>query len=107
MMMGAHVLRSGVQRYLIDLMQEGHVNCIATNGACVIHDWEFALIGKTTEIQELEKKASSQDFWNDPENAQVVTRRISLLKEVGQVESGGSRPHDHDLHAPCLLDNRP
>jgi peptide chain release factor 2 len=41
----------------------------------------FDLIGKTTEIQELEKKASSQDFWNDPENAQVVTRRISLLKE--------------------------
>jgi len=46
---GAHVLRAGVQRYLIDLMKRGYLSCMATNGACTIHDYEFSLIGKTTE----------------------------------------------------------
>lgn len=49
LMMGAHVLRSGVQRYLIDLMERGLVTGFAGNGACAIHDFEFALIGQTTE----------------------------------------------------------
>ncbi len=49
LMMGAHVLRSGVQKYLIDLMERGYISCIAMNGAGVIHDFEFAAIGATTE----------------------------------------------------------
>lgn len=48
-MMGAHVLRAGVQRYLIDLMERGYLSCMAMNGACAIHDYEFSLIGQTTE----------------------------------------------------------
>ncbi|HKI38070.1 MAG TPA: hypothetical protein VKA46_39820 [Gemmataceae bacterium] len=49
LMMGAHVLRAGVSRYLIDLMERGLVTHLAMNGAGPIHDWEFALIGATTE----------------------------------------------------------
>ena len=49
LMMGAHVLRAGVQRYLIDFMEKGRLSCIALNGAGVIHDYEFALAGATTE----------------------------------------------------------
>ncbi len=49
LMAGAHVLRSGVQRFLIDLMEKGFLSCIAFNGAGVIHDYELALIGATTE----------------------------------------------------------
>ncbi|UCD16139.1 MAG: deoxyhypusine synthase family protein [Candidatus Omnitrophota bacterium] len=48
-MMGAHVIRSGVQKYLIDLMKKGYISCVATNGAVMIHDFEFAMIGATTE----------------------------------------------------------
>jgi hypothetical protein len=49
LMMGAHVLRAGVSRYLIDLMARGLISHIAMNGAGPIHDWELALIGATTE----------------------------------------------------------
>lgn len=49
LMMGGHVIRSGVQNYLIDLISRGYISCIATNGAGMIHDFEFALIGATTE----------------------------------------------------------
>src|SRR5882724_6608106 len=48
-LMGAHVLRAGVSRYLIDMMQRGDLTHLALNGAGPIHDWELALIGATTE----------------------------------------------------------
>lgn len=49
LMIGAHVIRAGVQNYLIDLMKRGYISCLAMNGGCMIHDFEFALIGATTE----------------------------------------------------------
>jgi hypothetical protein len=49
LMMGGHVIRSGAQRYLIDLLENGYISCVAGNGAVVIHDFEFSLIGATTE----------------------------------------------------------
>ena len=49
LMMGAHVLRKGCQLYLIDLMRRGFISCLAVNGACAIHDYEFATAGATTE----------------------------------------------------------
>src|SRR5262249_4637750 len=49
LLMGAHVLRAGVSRYLIDMMERGLLSHIAMNGAGPIHDWELALIGATTE----------------------------------------------------------
>ena len=49
LMMGAHVIRSGVNRFLIDLMKKGYITLIGTNGASAIHDMEFAMIGESTE----------------------------------------------------------
>ena len=47
--MGAHVIKSGLSRFVIDLIERGLVTMIAGNGACVIHDFELALIGATSE----------------------------------------------------------
>ncbi|MBI3210343.1 MAG: hypothetical protein HYZ37_15770 [Candidatus Solibacter usitatus] len=49
LMMGAHLLRAGVNRHIIDLMERGFLTHIAMNGAGVIHDYELARIGATTE----------------------------------------------------------
>jgi len=49
LMMGGHVIRSGVQRFIMDLMTRGYISCLSMNGAGIIHDFEFALIGATTE----------------------------------------------------------
>lgn len=49
LMMGAHVLRQGNSRFIIDLMRRGIITHVGTNGACAIHDFEFSLIGATTE----------------------------------------------------------
>src|SRR6185369_2079161 len=46
---GAHVIKTGVSPVLIDLMERGYVSALATNGAGVIHDFEIALSGATSE----------------------------------------------------------
>src|SRR4051794_29581394 len=46
---GAHVIKTGLAPVLIDLMERGFVSAVATNGAAVIHDFEVALAGSTSE----------------------------------------------------------
>jgi hypothetical protein len=48
-MMGAHVIKQGLSRFVIDLMERGVITHVGVNGAGVIHDFELALIGATTE----------------------------------------------------------
>ena len=47
--LGAHVLKTGLSPVIIDLMERGFVSAVATNGAGVIHDFELALSGSTSE----------------------------------------------------------
>jgi hypothetical protein len=46
---GAHVIKTGLAPVLIDLMERGFVSAIAMNGAGLIHDFEVALSGSTSE----------------------------------------------------------
>ena len=46
---GAHVLKTGLSPIIIDLMRRGFVSALATNGAGIIHDFEIALAGSTSE----------------------------------------------------------
>jgi hypothetical protein len=46
---GAHVIKTGLAPVLIDLMERGFVSAIAMNGAGIIHDFEVALSGATSE----------------------------------------------------------
>ena len=46
---GAHVIKCGLSPLLIDLMERGFITALATNGASLIHDFELALQGQTSE----------------------------------------------------------
>jgi len=46
---GAHVIKTGLSPVLIDLMERGYVSGLAMNGAGIIHDFEVALAGATSE----------------------------------------------------------
>lgn len=48
-MMGGHVVKCGLNPVLIDLMQRGVVQAVATHGAGAIHDFELAMAGETSE----------------------------------------------------------
>ncbi len=46
---GAHLIKNGAAAILIRLVREGWITHLATNGAGVIHDWEFSFLGLSTE----------------------------------------------------------
>lgn len=47
--MGAHPIKVGLNPIVIDLLEQGIINGVAMNGACIIHDTEVAMTGKTSE----------------------------------------------------------
>jgi hypothetical protein len=47
--LGAHVIKTGLAPVLIDLMDRGFVSALAMNGAGLIHDFEIAESGATSE----------------------------------------------------------
>src|SRR5262249_27552034 len=65
LMMGAHVLRAGVNRHIIDLVESGYLNHIAVNGAAVIHDYELARIGATTESVDRYIRTGEFGLWRE------------------------------------------
>ena len=48
-MLGAHVIKCGLNPVLIELLQKKIITCICLNGAGIIHDFEIALCGRTSE----------------------------------------------------------
>ena len=63
--MGAHVLRAGVNRHLIDLMERGFISHLAVNGAAAIHDYELARIGATTESVARYVRSGEFGLWKE------------------------------------------
>jgi deoxyhypusine synthase len=47
--LGGHVIKTGLAPILIDLMKRGFVTAVAMNGSAMIHDFEIALVGATSE----------------------------------------------------------
>lgn len=65
LMMGAHVIKSGVSRQVIDLLKRGAFTHVAMNGAGAIHDFELARIGATTESVARYIRTGEFGLWDD------------------------------------------
>ena len=48
-MAGAHVIKCGLNPLVIDLLRKKAITCVCLNGAGIIHDFEIALQGRTSE----------------------------------------------------------
>ena len=64
-LMGAHVIKSGLSRFIIDLMARGIVTHVGMNGAGPIHDFELALVGATTESVARYIQEGQFGLWNE------------------------------------------
>jgi hypothetical protein len=58
-MLGGHVIKTGLAPVLIDLMRRGVITHLASNGSAVIHDFEMACFGATSEDVEAGLKDGS------------------------------------------------
>jgi len=97
LMMGAHVFRAGVAQYLIDLMERGFIDHIAMNGAGPIHDWEFALIGATTESVARYVQTGEFGLWSETgqmnEMIAAAPPDVGLGEALGRAILDGQFPH--------------
>jgi Deoxyhypusine synthase len=84
--LGAHVIKTGLGPVLIDLMRRGFVSAIATNGAAMIHDFEIALAGATSE--DVEDALGQGQFGMADETGRLlngaVTDGVSAGLGIGQ-----------------------
>jgi hypothetical protein len=72
--LGAHVLKVGLSPVVVDLMEKGFVTGLALNGAGIVHDFELAVAGCTSE--EVAEGLGSGAFGMAQETGEEVNRAI-------------------------------
>ncbi|MBF0271778.1 MAG: hypothetical protein HQL98_06935 [Magnetococcales bacterium] len=98
LMLGGHVPRSGVQAYLLDWFEQGWITGMAVNGAVVIHDFELALIGATTESVARYIRDGQFGMWQETGRLNdIITTAaqngLGLGEAVGQEIAQGDYPY--------------
>jgi hypothetical protein len=86
---GGHVIKVGLGPVLIDLMKRGFVSGIAMNGAALIHDFEIALVGNTSE--DVEAGIGEGQFGMAAETGQYINEFAKLAHRIriGYGEAAG------------------
>jgi hypothetical protein len=98
LMFGAHLLRAGVNRHIIDLIERGNIDHIAANGAGAIHDYELARIGGTTESVARYIASGEFGLWNETGElndwiAEAARLSLGLGENTGRRIEESAFPH--------------
>jgi hypothetical protein len=98
LMMGAHVIKQGMSRHVIDLIDRGFVSHIAMNGAGAIHDYELARIGATTESVARYIQTGEFGLWKETGDLNGVIKEaaelsLGLGESLGRHIDAGNFPH--------------
>lgn len=96
---GAHVIKVGLQPVLIDLMERGFVQGLALNGAGIVHDFEIAFAGRTSE--DVGERIRDGRFGAARETGELLNRAIrdgvkeglGIGASVGRMIDGPRFPH--------------
>ncbi len=83
--MGAHAIKVGLNPVIIDLMERGIITSLSLNGAGIIHDFELALIGRTSE--DVDKELLTGAFGMAEETGSMLNQAI---KSAGADEGIGA-----------------
>lgn len=85
-MFGAHVIKCGLAPLVIDLVRRGYITALATNGASLIHDFEIAYCGNTSEF--VDEVLGSGSFGVTAETAAhvngIASRAAGTNKGLGE-----------------------
>jgi hypothetical protein len=79
--MGGHVIKCGLAPLVIDMMKSGVAKAVAVNGSVVIHDYEIAMNGKTSE--DVSASLDDGSFGMASDTADEINGIISKAKEEG------------------------
>lgn len=90
--MGAHSIKVGLSPVIIDLMESGMITSLSLNGAGIIHDFELAFIGQTSE--DVDKEILSGAFGMAEETGAMLNQAIRSASAGGIGEAVGKLIHD-------------
>jgi hypothetical protein len=109
--MGGHPIKLGLQRYLVDLMNQGYVTSVAGTGATLLHDFEMAWFGSTSEPVEEYLPEGQFGLWDSTQVLNGVLNDtpgcLCLGDEVGRWLSTHSAFYDVSLLANAYKNDVP
>jgi hypothetical protein len=100
LMMGAHAVKLGLSKYVIDLVERGMITHLATNGAGIIHDFELAAAGGTSENVSKWIDRGQFGLWRETSRLNDIifaaaNRGEGLGEAVGRVIEEEQLPYRH------------
>ena len=95
--LGAHVIKVGLNPVLIDLIEKGWITSLALNGAGIIHDFEIALAGKTSE--DVGSRLTNGSFGMAEETGKMLNEAIITAagNDIGIGEAVGKLINESDF----------
>ena len=96
--LGAHVIKAGLSPVIVDLMERGFVSAIAMNGAGLIHDFEVALSGATSE--EVDASLGPGEFGMAEETGRHLNEAIAAGAQQGLGLGQAATAYLADRHPP-------
>jgi len=97
---GAHTIKNGMAPTLMALMEEGWLTHLATNGAGIIHDWEFAFQGKSSEDVRENVERGEFGIWDETGFYINLAFIVGAYEGLGYGESVGKMIAQEGLQIP-------
>jgi len=97
---GAHAIKNGLGPVLTRLMEEGWVTHLATNGAGVIHDWEFAFLGESSEDVRANVPDGTFGLWEETGKFINLAILVGVCEGLGYGGSVGAMIQEEGLDVP-------
>lgn len=102
---GAHTIKNGLAPVLIRLLEKGWVTLLATNGAGIIHDWEFAFQGLSSEDVRANVDQGQFGIWEETGLYLNLAIAVGAYEGMGYGEAVGKMIENEGLTIPshCAL----
>ncbi|PCJ61331.1 MAG: hypothetical protein COA79_07045 [Planctomycetota bacterium] len=97
---GAHSIKNGLGCVLQELISDGWVTHLATNGAGVIHDWEFSYQGKSSEDVKANVDSGQFGIWEETGYFINLAIVVGAFYGLGYGESVGAMIFNEGLEIP-------
>ena len=101
---GAHAIKNGLAPVFIKLIEDGWVTHLATNGAGIIHDWEFAYQGHSSEDVRTNVDRGEFGTWQETGFYLNLAIVVGAYEGLGYGESVGALVENEGLTIPSSDD---
>lgn len=99
---GAHAIKNGLAPVLIKLIEEKWITHLATNGAGIIHDWEFAFQGHSSEDVRANVAKGEFGIWQETGYYLNLAICVGAWRGMGYGESIGAFVEEEGLEIPSV-----